>query len=57
MRLILNTYLTPTYKKRKLSGGFFLSLPTISLFRHLMSNSSVMPVMVRKRSMGFKLIT
>ena len=53
MRLILSTY----YKKRKLSGGFFLCLPTISLFRHLMSNSSVMPVMVGKRSMGFKLIT
>ena len=53
MRLILSI----NYKKRKLSGGFYLCLPTISLFRHLMSNSSVMLVMVRKRSMSFKPIT
>lgn len=53
MRLILSTY----YKKRNLSGGFFLCLPTISLFRHLMSNRSVMLDMVRKRSMSFKPIT
>ena len=53
MRLILSTY----YKKRKLSGDFFLCLPTNSLFRHLMLNSSFMLVMVRKRSMSFKPIT